>query len=123
MSLLLENTFIHQIGKSVQLIADGPGRYRVSVPFTFNDGDALVIVLKQAGTNGFCLTKAIPICILAYSIEASRLQYGTRRQMIVQALQMFQVQERRRRTGTACRMITTMQNASVEFCPSAAQNY
>ena len=31
---------------------------------------------------------------LAYSIEDSRLEYGTRRQMIVQALQMFQMQER-----------------------------
>ena len=35
----LENTFLQQMGASVKLISDGPGRYRVSVPFTFNDGD------------------------------------------------------------------------------------
>jgi len=89
-----ENTFIHQVGKSVQLVADGPGRYRISVPFTFNDGDCLVIVLKQVGDQWVLSDEGHTYMHLAYSIEASRLEYGTRRQMIVQALRMFQVQER-----------------------------
>ena len=89
-----ENTFIHQVGKSVQLIGDGPGRYRISVPFTFNDGDSLAIVLKQLGDQWVFSNEGHTYMHLAYSIEAPRLEYGTRRQMIVQALHMFQVQER-----------------------------
>ena len=89
-----ENTFIHQVGKSVQLIGDGPGRYRISVPFTFNDGDSLAIVLKQLGDQWVFSDEGHTYMHLAYSIEAPRLEYGTRRQMIVQALHMFQVQER-----------------------------
>mgnify|MGYP001589654617 FL=1 len=90
----LENTFIEQIGTSVQLIADGVGRYRISVPFTFNDGDALVIILKQVGDQCVLSDEGHTYMHLAYSIEESRLEYGTRRQIIVQALRMFQVQER-----------------------------
>ena len=89
-----EKMFLHQVGTSVQLVKDGPGRYRVSVPFTFNDGDVFVIVLKQIGNNWVFSDEGHTYMHLAYSIEAPRLEYGTRRQMIVQALQMFQIQER-----------------------------
>lgn len=89
-----EKMVLHQIGTSVQLMEESPGRYRVSVPFTFNDGDGLVIVLKQVGGTWVFSDEGHTSMHLAYSIEAPRLEYGTRRQMIVQALQMFQVQER-----------------------------
>lgn len=89
-----ETKFLHQVGSSVQLMEEGPGRYRVSVPFTFNDGDVFIIILKQIGSNWVFSDEGHTYMHLAYSIEASRLLYGTRRQMIVQALQMFQVQER-----------------------------
>lgn len=90
---LFEKTFMQQVGESVQLVADGPGRYRVSVPFTFNDGDVLVIVLKQRGKQWVLSDEGHTYMHLSYSIEDSRLHYGTRRQLIVQALRMFQVQE------------------------------
>ena len=90
----LEHTFLQQIRTSVQLYADGPGRYRISVPFTFNDGDALVIVLKQIDNQWVLSDEGHTYMHLAYRIEDARLHSGTRRQMIVQALRMFQVQER-----------------------------
>ncbi len=89
-----EKIILHQVGQSVQLIEESPRQYRVSVPFTFNDGDVLVIVLKQVEGNWVFSDEGHTYMHLAYSIEAPRLEYGTRRQMIVQALQMFQVQER-----------------------------
>lgn len=89
-----ESDFMSQVSQSVQLVVDGPRRYRISVPFTFNDGDALVIVLKQVGDQWVLSDEGHTSMHLAYSIEESRLRYGTRRQLIVQALRMFQVQER-----------------------------
>lgn len=90
----LEKKFLEQVGGSVHLVADGPGQYRISVPFTFNDGDALVIVLKQIGDQWVLSDEGHTYMHLGYSIEDSRLRSGTRRQLIVQALRMFQVRER-----------------------------
>ena len=56
--------FHQQIGHSVQLIEESPGRYRISVPFTFNDGDVLVIVLKQIGDQWVLSDEGHTICIL-----------------------------------------------------------
>lgn len=89
----LEGLFRCHIGESIQLISDGPHRYRISVPFTFDDGDSLVIILKQMGAQWVLSDEGHTYMHLAYSIEGSRLLSGTRRQVIVRALRMFQIQE------------------------------
>jgi hypothetical protein len=48
---LIEEELKQQVCESVQLHPKGVGRCRVSVPFMFNDGDLLVIVLKQVGEH------------------------------------------------------------------------
>ena len=53
-----------------------------------------VIVLKQVGDKWVFSDEGHTYMHLDYSIESSRLQHRTRRQMIVQALRMSQVQER-----------------------------
>ncbi|MGE3536083.1 MAG: DUF1828 domain-containing protein [Candidatus Tectimicrobiota bacterium] len=89
----LENTFRQQMNESIRLVADGPGRYRIAVPLTFDDGDYLIIVLKQLRNQWVLSDEGHTYMHLSYNIDASRLLYGTRRQIIVKTLRMFQVQE------------------------------
>ena len=47
----IERDFHEKVSAKVRLVAEGVGRFRVSTPFLFEDGDHLVIVLKREGAT------------------------------------------------------------------------
>ena len=58
----IEHAFRDKVCAEVRLEADGRSRYRVYTPFHFNDGDHLVMVLRQKNGHWSSPMKGIPIC-------------------------------------------------------------
>jgi hypothetical protein len=52
----IEQSFRKSIGAQVDVVPEGIGRYIVHVPFTFDDGDHYVVLLKKLANDGWCLT-------------------------------------------------------------------
>jgi len=49
----IEQAFRSKVSDDIRLLAEGEDRYRVVTPFRFDDGDHLVVALKQIGIAGF----------------------------------------------------------------------
>ena len=90
----IEHEFIEKVSAEVQLEAEGTNRYRVFTPFRFDDGDHLVIVLKQ-GDGGWMLSdEAHTYMHLTYEMDEQDLRSGTRQRIIADALSVFGVEDR-----------------------------
>jgi hypothetical protein len=92
----VEQCFVQQIGHSIHLMPEHAGRYRVSTPFTFPDGDVLVIVLERRGATWVLSDEGHTAFHLAHRLEAPLRTALTQRKKIVQVLHMFQVHEQGR---------------------------
>ena len=90
----IEHEFSEKVSAEVQLEAEGAYRYRVFTPFRFDDGDHLVIVLKQ-GDGGWMLSdEAHTYMHLTYEMDERELQSETRQRIIAGALSVFGVEDR-----------------------------
>ena len=89
----IEQDFINKVSAKVKLSPDGKERFRVLTPFQFDDGDQLVIVLKQLGGRWVLSDEAHTYMHLTYDIDKKSLYSGTRREIISRALSMFEVEE------------------------------
>ncbi len=89
----IEQDFIDKVSAKVRLSADGKERFRVLTPFQFEDGDQLVIVLKKLGGRWVLSDEAHTYMHLTYKIDKNLLYDGNRRQIILKALSMFEVEE------------------------------
>ena len=89
----IEQDFIDKVSEKVRLSPEGKERFRVLTPFRFDDGDQLVIVLKKLGGRWVLSDEAHTYMHLSYKIEKNLLRSGNRRQIILKALSMFEVQE------------------------------
>ena len=90
----IEEDFLEKVAAEVKLSADGEERFRVFTPFMFEDGDQLVIVLKKEGNRWILSDEAHTYMHLTYDIDESALHSGTRREIILRALSMFEVEDR-----------------------------
>ncbi len=90
----IEEDFQHKVCKTIRLLAEGVGRYRVFVPFIFDDGDNLVVVLKQERGGWVLSDEGHTYMHLAYSIDERDLQRGRRQKIITDALTVFNVDDR-----------------------------
>ena len=90
----IEHDFHEKVSAKVRLSAEGVGRFRVSTPFLFDDGDHLSIVLKKEGSRWVLSDEAHTYMRLTYDVEESDLHRGTRQKIISNALSMFQVEDR-----------------------------
>lgn len=82
------------VGSEVELHAEGPDRYRVFTPFTFDDGDEFALVYKRS-SNGWVLTdEGHTLLHLSYWMEEGDLETGTRRQVIDNAIASVGLRER-----------------------------
>ena len=90
----IEQDFIDKVSAKVRLSSDGKERFRVLTPFQFDDGDQLVIVLKKADGRWVLSDEAHTYMHLTYDIDAKSLHTGTRREIILNALSMFEVEDR-----------------------------
>src|SRR5258708_1132648 len=90
----IEEILKKQVCEIIQLHPDAVVRYRVSVPFMFDDGDVFVIILKQEGERWVFSDEGHTYMHLSYSMDENVFQQGTRRRIITRTLTMFQVQDR-----------------------------
>jgi len=90
----IERDFHAKVSKEIRLHAEGMNRYVVFTPFMFDDGDHLVIVLKQEGGRWILSDEAHTYMRLTYDIKEEDLHKGTRQKIISDALAMFEVDDR-----------------------------
>ena len=90
----IEQDFMDKVSATVRLSPEGAERFRVFTPFMFEDGDHLVIVLKKEGNRWILTDEAHTYMHLTYDIDESALHSGTRREIILRALSMFEVEDR-----------------------------
>ena len=89
----IESDFREKVAAAVRLESEGIDRYRVVTPFRFEDGDHLVILLKQIGGNWVLVDEGHTYMHLTYELEEQDLQQGTRQRIIENTLSMFGVQD------------------------------
>jgi len=90
----IERDFHAKVSEQIRLHAEGVNRYVVFTPFMFDDGDHLVIVLKQEGGRWILSDEAHTYMRLTYDIKEEDLHKGTRQKIISDALSMFEVDDR-----------------------------
>ena len=90
----IEHEFITKIGAKIRLEEEGKDRYRVLTPFQFDDGDQLVIVLKKDADRWVLSDERHTFRHMSYEIDEKLLFKGTRNQLIVNALSMFDIENR-----------------------------
>ena len=90
----LEQDFRETVAASVRLVPEGVGRFRVLTPFMFDDGDHVVVVLREEGTQWVLSDEAHTYMHLTYDLEERDLHRGTRQKVISNALSTFGVEDR-----------------------------
>jgi len=90
----IEHSFREKVSAEINLLQEGLNRYRVFTPFQFEDGDHLVIVLKQMGQRWTLTDEGHTFMHLSYDLEWQDLLKGTRQKIISNALSVFGVEDR-----------------------------
>ena len=90
----IEQDFMAKVSTTVRLSAEDSERFRVLTPFMFEDGDHLVIVLKKDGNRWILSDEAHTYMHVTYEMDEKSLYSGTRREIILKALSMFEVEDR-----------------------------
>ena len=86
--------FREKVCEQVELLPEGINRYRVFTPFEFDDGDGLVIVLRQDADGWMLTDEAHTFMRLTYDIDEADLRRGTRQKIISNTLAAFGVEDR-----------------------------
>jgi len=90
----IERDFHAKVSEKIRLHTESAGRHVVLTPFMFDDGDHLVVVLKKEGERWILSDEAHTYMRLTYDIKEKDLRKGTRREIISNALSMFDVSDR-----------------------------
>lgn len=90
----IERDFKQKVCDHIRLVSEGMNRYQVFTPFQFEDGDHLVIVLKQENAHWFLSDEGHTFMHLTYKLDEKDLHRGTRQKIITNALSMFSVSDR-----------------------------
>lgn len=90
----IEHDFREKVCAQIRLLGEGIDRYRVFTPFLFEDGDHLAIVLKREHSVWTLSDEGHTYMHLTYDLDEKDLQRGTRQKVIVNALSLFQVDDR-----------------------------
>lgn len=80
--------------EQVQVTPEGLDRYRVATPFESDDGDRLVVVLKQEEGGWLLTDEAHTWMRLTHDLDEGDLRRGTRKKLIANALDMACVEDR-----------------------------
>lgn len=90
----IERSFLEKTCAEIRLVSEGADRYRVNTPFLFEDGDHLVIVLKQEENRWILTDEGHTYMHLTYDIEEKDLLEGNRQKIISNALSMYKIEDR-----------------------------
>lgn len=93
-AIAIEKKFSQKVAKEISLAAEGDERYVVFTPFMFDDGDHLVIALKQHQGKWELSDEGHTYMQLSYEINPSDMFKGTRGEIIANTLKMFDVKDR-----------------------------
>jgi len=89
----IERNFKEVVAGSIRIEPEGINRYRVVTPFRFEDGDHLVILLKQEKENWLITDEGHTYMHLTYELDEQDLEEGTRQKIIANALSTFGVND------------------------------
>lgn len=87
----IENDFKRAVGAEIEVVAQGIDRYIVHTPFSFDDGDHYVILLKREGDRWYLSDEGHTFMHLSY--ELPEFDKGTRRSVIDRLLSTPGVEE------------------------------
>jgi hypothetical protein len=90
----ITQNFRQKVCDQVRVEAEGVDRYRVFTPFLFEDGDHLVVVLKQEDERWVLSDEGHTFMHLTYDLEDKDLRSGGRQKIISNALSAFSVEDR-----------------------------
>ena len=90
---VIEMDFRNKICDQIFLEPAGRSRYRVFTPFHFNDGDHLVMVLRQQDSAWLLSDEGHTYMHLTYDLDEKSLYQGTRQQIITNTLNAFSVED------------------------------
>ena len=90
----IEREFKEKVSSHLRLGSEGIDRFRVFMPFLFEDGDHLVIVLKRESAGWTLSDEGHTYMHLTYDLEEEDIQKGTRQKIITNALSSFGVNDR-----------------------------
>lgn len=89
----IEQDFRDKVCAQVYLEPLGRSRYRVFTPFHFDDGDHLVMVLRQQNGHWLLSDEGHTYMHLTYELDEKSLHQGTRQKIITNALSAFSVED------------------------------
>jgi hypothetical protein len=87
----IEREFEEKVGAELRLRPQGRGRYRISTPFMFDDGDHLKIILKELGNQWVLSDEGHTFMHLTYGMDEQDFSDGPRREIIESVLSAFDV--------------------------------
>jgi hypothetical protein len=90
----IERDFKRKVCDQLSLEDEGQGRHVVHTPFSFNDGDHLVIVLREEGGVWVLTDEGHTYMHLSYDLDEKALKEGTRQEIITDTLEYFGVEDR-----------------------------
>ena len=91
---MIVRDFRQKVCAEVRLQEKGIGRFRVLTPFLFEDGDHLVIVLRQEAPGWVLSDEGHTYMHLTYDLDERDLYRGTRQKIITSALSVYGVSDR-----------------------------
>ena len=86
-------SFRSKMCEEIELVPEGLGRYVVSTPFEYDDGDCLEIVLREQDEGWVLADEGCTFMRLTYDVDEADLQRGTRQKIIANALTAFGVED------------------------------
>ena len=90
----IEQDFRAKVSSEVRLMPEGLARFRLSTPFMFDDGDHLVMYLKQVAGQWLLTDEGHTFMHLTYDMNEEDLGRGTRAEIIGNTLEEFSVEDR-----------------------------
>ena len=89
----IQHDFSKKVCDQIRLQDEGVNKYRVFTPFRADDGDHLVIVLKQEADKWFLTDNGHTYMHLTYDLDEKSLHTGTRQEIISNMLNAFSVDD------------------------------
>jgi len=90
----LVRDFKRKVCADIQIVSEGEGRFIVRTPFTFDDGDALPIVLKASNGGWVFTDEGQTFMELLYELDEGDLERGGRPEIIESTLAGFGIENR-----------------------------
>ena len=90
----IQQDLIDKVSDKIKVIPDGKDRFRVFTPFRFDDGDHITVVLKKESEGWVLSDEGHTYMHLTYDMKQSKLFSGKHYQIISNALDTFNVEDR-----------------------------